>query len=85
MGCKDSYARFTIYFKGGEVIYTNPFARYDASAADMPGKGIAHSVNIALTILYNLMLVLLAAGILWLLYRLLLKRFVNEKILRKNV
>ena len=85
MGCKDSYARFTIYFEGGEVIYTNPFARYDASASDMPGKGIAHSVNIALTILYNLMLVLLAAGLLWLLYRLLLKRFVNEKILRKNV
>ena len=35
----DPYARITAYFPDGEVIYTNPFARYDASVAQTPSDG----------------------------------------------
>ena len=55
----DHYARITAYFPGGEVIYTNPFARYDASVADSPYADGTHSVNILLTILYNMLLLIL--------------------------
>ena len=56
MRADDSYARLTAWFPDGEVIYTNPFARYDASICDGPFEGPEHSVNILLTILYNLLL-----------------------------
>ena len=56
----DSYGRFTAYFSGGEVIYTNPFARYDASVAEEPFSK-TYSVNVALTILHNAIIVALAA------------------------
>ena len=52
----EPYARFVIYFDSGEVIYTNPFARYDKSRGDYPTTNSEHSVNITLTILYNLLL-----------------------------
>ena len=55
----DSYARLTVYFPDGEVIYTNPFARYDSSVSDSPYTEGTHKVNILLTILYNLVLLLL--------------------------
>ena len=67
----EHYARFVIYFSTGEVIYTNPFARYDKSIGDYPTTNSEHSVNITFTILYNLLLVLLcgativAIGRLW--------------------
>lgn len=67
---KDTYARFTAYFPGGEVIYSNPFARYDASVADTPFREPSHTVNIPLSILYNFILLLLCAGDLYLIYRL---------------
>lgn len=57
-GPEDCYARFTAYFPDGEVIYSNPFARYDASAATTPYKEFVHPVNITLTILYNMLLLL---------------------------
>ena len=49
----DHYARITAYFPDGEVIYTNPFARYDASSAPTPAKEPMHRKNITLTILFN--------------------------------
>ena len=58
----DSYARITAYFEDGEVIYTNPFARYDSSVSADPFTGPTHAVNIFLTILYNLLALLLTAG-----------------------
>lgn len=70
----DNYARFTVYFPGGEVIYTNPFARYDSTVADSPIKAPQHSINIPLTILFNLALlaVLVALGILF--YKIIVKK-----------
>ena len=59
---EDSYVRFTAYFDDGVVIYTNPFARYDASKTDSPYAESAHSVNAVLTILYNLLVLVVAAG-----------------------
>ena len=64
-GCRmnpsDSYARFTVYFDNGVVIYSNPFARYDSKVSDSPYKVAEHHVDVMLTILYNLALALLAA------------------------
>ena len=57
----EPYARFVIYFDSGEVIYTNPFARYDKSRGDYPTTNSEHSVNITLTILYNLLLAALCS------------------------
>lgn len=56
------YARITAYFADGEVIYTNPFARYDASVAESPYCPPTHTVNILLTLLFNLALLMLIAG-----------------------
>ena len=64
----DSYGRFTAYFSDGEVIYTNPFARYDAEVSASPFN-TAHSVNIALTIFYNAVVVAFAALLAFLLYK----------------
>ena len=58
----DNYARLTAYFPDGEVIYTNPFARYDSSVSDSPYTTGTHNVDILLTILYNLVLLLLCIG-----------------------
>lgn len=62
MDQKDHYARLTAYFKDGEVIYTNPFARYDASLSTDPYIDATHSVNVFLTVIYNLLLILLLTG-----------------------
>ena len=59
---EDHYARITAYFTDGEVIYTNPFARYDAATMADPYTDGTHSVNIVLTILYNLLLLVLSCG-----------------------
>lgn len=58
----DTYARITAYFSDGEVIYTNPFARYDAAVSDSPFNDSAPEVNILLTILFNLLILCLCAG-----------------------
>lgn len=67
----DSYARITAYFKDGEVIYTNAFARYDSSAADSPFRTERPSVNIPFTILFNICLLALTAGLFILLLKIL--------------
>lgn len=59
----DSYARITAYFPGKEVIYSNPFARYDASISDSPMNNAPQKKNIPLTILFNLLLLILVAGV----------------------
>lgn len=75
MDDSDTYVRFTAYYPDGAVIYTNPFARYDKSAVEAYGDaGISsrpaltdsyfhtpHSVNWPLTILWNLLVLAIAA------------------------
>ena len=58
----DPYARLTAFFPDGAVIYTNPFARYDASAEASPFHNELQEVDILLTILYNLLLLGLLVG-----------------------
>ncbi len=65
----DNYARITAYFPEGEVIYTNPFARYDSSASESPYVDTPLEVNILLTILFNLALLLICIGDVFALYR----------------
>jgi hypothetical protein len=74
MARHDPYARITAYFPDGEVIYTNAFARYDASASDSPFKKDSPKINISLTVLFNLLLVFLACVNIFILYRLIFKR-----------
>lgn len=69
MAPDDTYARITAYFPGGEVIYTNPFARYDASVAETPYSDPTHTVNIPLTVLFNLALLALCAAVIFILYK----------------
>lgn len=64
----DPYVRITAYFPQGEVIYSNPFARYDASMSESPFAEPTHSVNWTFTILFNLILFLLLIGSLRVLY-----------------
>ncbi len=66
---EDSYARFTAWLPEGEVIYTNPFARYDSSMSDSPFNDAPQDKNILLTILYNLIAAALAAGCAYILYK----------------
>lgn len=66
---EDSYVRITAYFPEGEVIYSNPFARYDASVSDSPYKEPMNTVNIPLTVLFNLAVLALCAGVIVLFYK----------------
>lgn len=66
---EDSYVRITAYFPEGEVIYSNPFARYDASVSDSPYREPLNTVNIPLTVLFNLAVLALCAGVIVLFYK----------------
>lgn len=66
---EDSYVRITAYFPEGEVIYSNPFARYDASVSDSPYREPMNTVNIPLTVLFNLAVLALCAGVIVLFYK----------------
>lgn len=66
---EDSYVRITAYFPEGEVIYSNPFARYDASVSDSPYREPSNTVNIPLTVLFNLAVLALCAGVIVLFYK----------------
>lgn len=70
----DPYVRITAYFPQGEVIYSNPFARYDASENDSPFTNSTHSVNYPLTILFNLLLGVLFISTLWAFYKFTFKK-----------
>jgi len=74
MSPNDPYARITAYFPNGEVIYSNPFARYDATQSDSPFMNSTHSVNYLLTVLFNLLLVVLFTASLYILYKLVLRK-----------
>lgn len=64
----DPYVRLTAYFSDMAVIYTNPFARYDASVSDTPLDDTPQQIDWLWTILFNLLILLLASGTLFLLY-----------------
>ena len=65
----DTYARATAYFSEGEVIYTNPFARYDASVQATPYNELSPEINILLTALFNLLLLAICLASGYLFYR----------------
>ena len=65
----DSYARITAWFPEGEVIYSNPFARYDSSLNSTPFNEAAQDINIILTILFNLAVAAATAGCAYMLYK----------------
>ena len=66
---EDSYARLTAFFPEGEVIYSNPFARYDASVSASPFEQAPQKVDILLTVLFNLLLLVLGVGAVFLLVK----------------
>ena len=70
MKTDDNYARFTAYFPEGEVIYSNPFARYDSSETESPYSGPRHRTDIILTVLFNLLAASVVAGCTYLMYKL---------------
>jgi hypothetical protein len=74
LGADEPFARFTAFFPGGEVLYSNPFARYDASVADTPFNNAPQKVNVLLTVLFNLLLLALMAGTVCLLVKLYKKK-----------
>jgi hypothetical protein len=69
MRATDPYARITAHFSEGEVIYTNPFARYNASMQATPYNELSPEVNILLTALFNLLLVAICLASGYLLYK----------------
>lgn len=73
MTADDPYARFTAYFNEGEVIWSNPFARYDAGKDESPYRNTEHPVNLPLTILFNLLLAAACAGTVIISYKILKK------------
>ena len=73
MKSEDTYARITAYFPNGEVIYSNPFARYDKSTSNTPFKENCFSINYTLTILFNLALIILLIFSFIALYKLIFK------------
>ncbi len=60
MSPDEPYVRFAAHFADGVYIYSNAFARYDSARCDSPYVVAPHSVNIPLTILFNLGLLALA-------------------------
>ncbi len=66
----EPYARLTAFFPDGAVIYTNPFAHYDARVQANPFNNALQPVNTALTLLFNLLLGFLCACVLRLLVKL---------------
>ena len=70
----DPYVRVITHFPDGEVIYTNPFARYDASLEQSPFDNALPQINILLTILYNLTLLAIFLTNGYLFYKYIIKR-----------
>ncbi len=70
----DPYARIVAHFPGGEVIYTNPFARYDATLQESPFDLTPPEKNILLTILFNLLLLVIFLADGYAFYKYIIKR-----------
>lgn len=62
MGPEVPFARLTAFFPDGAVIYTNPFARYDASVQETPFNDAPQRIDWFLTVLYNLLVLGLFAA-----------------------
>ena len=59
----DPFARLTAFFPGGEVIYSNPFARCEDPSVP-PFNNAPQRINWVLTVLYNLLVVAAVAALL---------------------
>ncbi len=70
---QDNFARITAYFPEGEVIYSNPFARYNPSVQDSPFNDEPQKINWFLTVLFNLGLLAVLYGLAVLLIKLIRK------------
>ena len=73
MQAGDPYVRITAYFPGGEVIYSNPFARYDASRSPSPFRAPSHVINMPLTVLFNLVVLIFGLWAIFMFYKLVIK------------
>lgn len=71
----DPYARIVAYFPDGEVIYTNPFARYDASVQSSPFDAELPQVNLFLSIIFNLILLAVLAAEGYIFYKYIIKKW----------
>lgn len=60
MRAEDPYVRLTAWYDDGTTVYTNAFARF--SEGDSPYREFPHPVRWGMTILWNLMLLVLAAA-----------------------
>ena len=67
---EDPYVRLTAFFPDGAVLYTNPFARYDASVQETPQDNAPQPVDTGRTLLLNLLIAGLGLGTLRLLRKL---------------
>ena len=74
MRANDSYARIIAHFPEGEVIYTNPFARYDATLSKSPFNDAPPRINIFMTVLFNLGLLIACIGCAYAIYLIFKKR-----------
>ena len=74
MAPADPYARFTAFFEGGEIIYSNAFARFDPAVSPTPYIYEPHGVNILLTVLWNLLMAALTGGCAFCMVRLFKKK-----------
>lgn len=60
MRAEDPYVRLTAWYDDGTTVYSNAFARF--SEGDSPYRDFPHPVRWGMTILWNLMLLVLAAA-----------------------
>lgn len=60
MAPENPYVRMTAWYEDGTTVYTNAFARY--SEGDSPYRDFAHPVRWGMTVLWNLILLTVAAG-----------------------
>jgi hypothetical protein len=70
LGPDEPYARLTAFFPDGAVIYTNPFARYDALLQDSPFNPAHPQLDRPLTVLWNFLVLLLFAAAVYLFVKL---------------
>ncbi|HIZ85415.1 MAG TPA: hypothetical protein IAC04_02880 [Candidatus Coprenecus stercoravium] len=68
MKASDPYVRMTAWYDNGVTIYTNAFARF--SEGDSPYRDFPHPVRWGMTILWNLMLLAIAAACVYGIYSL---------------
>lgn len=70
----DTYVRAVAHFPGGEVIYTNPFARYNSSLQKSPFDSEMPRINLLWSVLFNLLLLTICALVGYIFYKNIIKR-----------